>query len=363
VSLLSKLRSELHYNQSSLREFLYKQIPLNASDAWSWEVKLPDSLMYIVFGMDQAFYANFSRFEQLNQSDILSVNSTINEGENAEKYAALVPTRSQQCGSCMAFATASILTNFYIREFFKNNKNSTLNISRLLTEKDFFVEPYQLLACSNNQLPVDAKYRDEHERLFPNSNGYYVGHACYGGMSPEMLFWAKYNREKIGYEAGIFSKVKDFHKSIQDYEIKLGRYCNDVTKNVGKIQGDFIAFPDYRIKYINKEVFFKGMNASQIADTIMKIVNKYGFIFASAYAPHHDYFSCKVPDNLKDTLFTHHYITIAGIKKSTDVSGANRYYALIHNSWGGSSFDIAPIEDGYVSCNLLNGMFVLDPNV
>jgi len=221
-----------------------------------WHGDLPAQLIYIVFGMDQAYYADFSKFDQISLNDIEKVNITLKNGENLDKYAKLVPVREQECGSCMAFATAAILTNFYIRNYYKVTKS---NDTSLFANWSFFIEPYQLLSCANNQLPVDMKYNEEHERLFPNSNGYYNGHACYGGMSPEMLFWAKYNTEKIGYESDIFTKVEGFKKSIFNYEIKLGKYCNNVTLNVGKLEGMYLPFPNFNIKYINKNLIFKGL--------------------------------------------------------------------------------------------------------
>jgi len=88
------------------------------------------------------------------------------------------------------------------------HKFLTNSLWKLDRNNHLFVEPYQLLACSNNQLQVDPKMEPEYSTLFPKSNGYYVGHACFGGMSPEMLLWAKYNTDKIGLIDDIFRKAK-----------------------------------------------------------------------------------------------------------------------------------------------------------
>jgi len=159
-----------------------------------------------------------------------------------------------------------------------------------------------------------------------------------------------------------FNKVEGLRESINNYDLKTGKYCDKATQAVGKLEGKFVPFPEFDIKNINKTRIFGGLNKEQVAVTIMKLINKYGYLFASAYAPDRGYFHCVVPDNMKDSLFTHHYVNIAGVKKVTD-GNTTDYYALIHNSWGGSSYGEAPIEDGYVSCNLLNGLFVIEPKV
>jgi len=348
---------QLDTSQKNLIQLLYTFIDKN-SDAWKNGANLPNSLVYIVFGMDQAYYADFSKFDQVSPKDIENMITLLKEGDNLDKYASLVPIRKQKCGSCMAFATSAILTNFYIRSYYKSAKS---NDTSLFANGSFFIEPYQLLSCANNQLPVDKKYNQEHEKLFPNSNGYYVGHACEGGMSPEMLFWAKYNTEKIGYENGVFDKVEGFTQSVNNDDIKLGKYCDKLNTVVGKLEGKYIRFPNFNIKYINKNAIFKGLNKRKIAETFLKLIEKYGFIFASAYSPQHNYFTCNMPDNMKESLITHHYVVVAGVKYVKGNSEAeSNYFLLIHNSWGAKSYDLAPISDGYVNCNLLNGLFVIE---
>jgi len=64
---------------------------------------------------------------------------------------------------------------------------------------------------------------------------------------------------------------------------------------------------------------------------------------------------------MKDTLLTHHYINIAGVKYvKGPKESESKYYVLIHNSWGGSKYHQAEIFDGYVACNMLNGLFVIE---
>jgi len=68
-----------------------------------------------------------------------------------------------------------------------------------------------------------------------------------------------------------------------------------------------------------------------------------------------------MPDNMKESLITHHYVVVAGVKYVKGNSEAeSNYFLLIHNSWGAKSYDLAPISDGYVNCNLLNGLFVIE---
>jgi len=149
----------------------------------------------------------------------------------------------------------------------------------------------------------------------------------------------------------------EFKQAINKNSIKLGQYCEDVTNNVRRSE---FPFPEFNVKLLPREIF-TSKTKSEIALTIMKAVEKYGFILASVYYKPDgsgSLFSCKTPVEERNHTVTQHYIAIAGVKYN---SAAGAYSALIHNSWGGSSYYSTEIMDNYIDCNLLNAMFVLEP--
>jgi len=92
----------------------------------------------------------------------------------------------------------------------------------------------------------------------------------------------------------------------------------------------------------------------------MKIIDKYGFVFSSLYYDplKANLFNCRVPEADRDATWTYHYVAVAGVKYDADMDD---YSAIIHNSWGESSYNYIKIFDGYMDCNMANAMFVLEP--
>jgi len=171
------------------------------------------------------------------------------------------------------------------------------------------------------------------------------------------FFWAKFNTEKIGLITKyILSNVNGLSSAIFRNDIKLGQFCEETSKNVTKLD---YPFPKFDIKYVPKTELFNGKTKKQIAENLMKLVNKFGFIFVSLYYDplNSGLFRCNVPEKDRDITATYHYVAVAGVKydKTSD-----SYYALIHNSWGGSSYNQIEIKDGYIECNMSNAMFVLE---
>ena len=138
------------------------------------------------------------------------------------------------------------------------------------------------------------------------------------------------NLKKLGKEIQETKneKLPEFNKSLNDYEINLGKYCDEITNSVKHFVAPLMPFPIFSLKYLDNELFLN-KNANEIAETLIKIIIKYGFIFASAYNDSHQMFDCQVSENLKKSMQTLHYVALAGVKYSE-----NKYYVLIHNSWG-----------------------------
>ena len=97
----------------------------------------------------------------------------------------------------------------------------------------------------------------------------------------------------------------------------------------------------------------------------MKIINKYGLIFASVYYDpvESHLFNCNVEPSLRDITRTYHYIALAGVELKKGFEGEDLYWALIHNSWGGVDYHRVRIHDIYIDCNTANALFVLEPTL
>ena len=347
-------------NNTEFKNFTLNLRPNGSDMAWSFPGALPNFLLFIPFGINQSYYTSFSRFPQVKLNDFNSINFTgLQQGENLEPHAKYVKIDNRQiCGSCMAFASAAVLSNFYVREYFRHfNKTASDTTIYNFTANPFFVDAYQLLACTNFELPVPKNLLFEHQFLFEKSNGYFMGHGCYGNMSPEILFWAMHNNEKIGIFDDVFNKLPEFNDTIRNYGVKLGKFCDLIQQKVKKIEDPLIAFPNFTVKYVSKALF-NGLNRKQMAESLMKLVLKYGFVFISLFYDTGSLFDCGVFDYDRDSMETYHYVALAGVdyEKETD-----DYYALIQNSWGEPNHRRIKIYDGYVGCNALNAMMVLEP--
>ena len=87
--------------------------------------------------------------------------------------------------------------------------------------------------CTNNQIPVENDMKFIHKNLFPHSNGYYTGHGCYGNISPETLFWALNNKNKIGLVQGIVRDNLIINYTLEQEFINNNTiYTNDLCKKI-----------------------------------------------------------------------------------------------------------------------------------
>ena len=350
-------------NNTQFQNFVLGLRPNGSDMAWTFPGVLPNFLLFIPFGINQTYYTDFSRFQQVKLNDFNSMQlNELQNGENLEPFAKLVPLTKKVCGSCMAFASAAVLSNFYVREYFRYFNKTAADIESFstrynFTANPFFVDAYQLLACTNYELPVPKINNFEHQFLFDKSNGYYMGHGCYGNMSPEMLFWAKHNTDKIGIFDDVLSKLPEFNDTIHNYGIRLGKFCDEIHQKVKKIQDPLIPFPGFNIKFVSKALF-NGLNKKQMAESLMKLVLKYGYVFISLYYDTGSFFDCGVFDWNRDSMETYHYVALAGVEyeQSTD-----DYYILFQNSWGEPDYRKIKIYDNYVGCNALNAMLVIEP--
>ena len=98
-------------NNTEFQNFVLKIRPNGSEHAWTFPGKLPNFLLFIPFGINQTYYTDFSKYEQVAWKDFQTVNFTgLQSGENLEPFSHLVPIKLQVCGSCMAFATAAVLS-------------------------------------------------------------------------------------------------------------------------------------------------------------------------------------------------------------------------------------------------------------
>jgi len=363
VFFLKRLIQLVPQDDTGLKNFILSLRPNGSEMVWDFNGNLPNFLLFIPFGVDQAYYTDFSKLNQVSLENLQSVNfNGFQPGTNLEPFARFVPLTPKVCGSCMAFASAAVLSNFYVRQYFHHFNISAEEVDNFssqynFTQNPFFVDAYQLLACANYERPVPEKDKLDHQILFPKSNGFYEGHGCYGNMSPEMLFWAQHNKEKIGIFDDILDKIPNFNTSVYNYEIRLGGYCDEITQKVKKIDDPLIPFPDFNIKYVPKELF-QNQTKKEIAERLMRLVLKYGFVFISLYYDSGSFFECVVLDQNKDSMETYHYVALTGVEH---IQETDEYNILIQNSWGETDYRRAQIIDNYVICNALNAIMVIEP--
>lgn len=327
------------------------------------DVKIKKVLAFPIYHYDLSFYVNYSKFPKVELNNLQS-NPVQFKEFNFAPFHDKVIRKLQHCGSCLSYATAAVMTHYYI----KKNQNVKVapndpNIYNHLRE-GFFIEPFQLLACTNNKERVEESKGEPNDipndflDKFPKSGGYYQGRGCMGGISPETLYWAQHNTHLIKPFTKTLMKNANILQLLNEESVNTGTLCADLSNMQEKLEP---AFPKFQIKYVEKNLVFTNKTVKGIATTIMHLVNQYGYLLASSYGIY-DGRKCEVLDTERESKIVDHYVAIVGVSYKKAEAGHSEEYSVITQDSDNENkeYDYVLISEGFIECNLMNNIWVME---